>query len=87
MAEIIKPGEKVGNQEVLMLKAELEQVAKALLATNETVQSLVFVIDYLVEKLELDPEDLKQYLDKRFKEYIAKVKEELTKNKIITPSN
>ena len=83
MADIIKPGD---GQEVLKMKGDIDQLAKAVMQQNQTLQTIIFIIDYLVEKLEIDQEDLKQYLDQRFKEYFEKIKQNLAESNIIVPN-
>jgi len=64
---------------------KIEQLSKAIININQTVQTIAFVIDYLVEKYNVDVDDLQNYLDKRMKEYIEKLKEQAKAANIVIP--
>jgi len=46
----------------------IEQLSRAIVNINQTVQTLAFVIDYIIEKYDIDVDDLQKYLDNRIKE-------------------
>ena len=63
----------------------IEQLSRAIVNINQTVQTLAFVIDYLIEKYEVDVDDLQRYLDKRIKEYVEKIRESAKAMNIVIP--
>ena len=63
----------------------IEQLSRAIVNINQTVQTLAFVIDYIIEKYDIDVDDLQKYLDNRIKEYMEKVKETMKASNIVAP--
>lgn len=63
----------------------IEQLSRAIVNINQTVQTLAFVIDYIIEKYDIDVDDLQKYLDNRIKEYMEKVKESMKASNIVVP--
>ena len=63
----------------------IEQLSRAIVNINQTVQTLAFVIDYIIEKYDIDVDDLQKYLDNRIKEYMEKVKESMKASNIAVP--
>ncbi len=63
----------------------IEQLSRAIVNINQTVQTLAFVIDYIIEKYDIDVDDLQKYLDNRIKEYMEKVKESMKALNIVVP--
>ena len=63
----------------------IEQLSRAIVNINQTVQTLAFVIDYIIEKYDIDVDDLQKYLDNRIKEYMEKVKESMKASNIVAP--
>jgi len=63
----------------------IEQLSRAIVNINQTVQTLAFVIDYIIEKYDIDVDDLQKYLDNRIKEYVEKVKESMKASNIVVP--
>jgi len=73
------------NPKQLLEDDKIEQLSKAIININQTVQTLAFVIDYLIEKYEVDVDDLQRYLDKRIKEYVEKIRESAKAMNIVIP--
>lgn len=73
------------NKEIMSLRADIDKMAQIITMQNQTIQIMNFAIEYIIEKLEIDKEEFQQYMDKKMKEYIETVKEELKKANIIIP--
>lgn len=61
----------------------IQQLVKALNIHQANIQTLYFALDYLVEKLNIDVQDLNNYINERMKQYIEEMQKK--EPKLIIP--
>jgi riboflavin synthase len=64
------------------LQQELDSLAQLQIKTNQNLQVISYILEFLVEKLNVDQKELENYIDKRMKEYIEEVQKLLQKQSL-----
>ena len=56
------------DKEILIIKDQLGQLSQAVGILNNNILTLNFVLEFVLQKIEIDGEELKAYVTSKFKE-------------------